>query len=87
MFICFFCNKSINSYQNLYFGNDAVCCSNICRNEILRINKIRDPNMRNPTLWYRPTNYIEKLILENTPKRSHSLIDLINNIKSIKLNQ
>ena len=85
MFVCFYCKKTIDPDQNLYFGNDAVCCSNSCRNEILRINKRQDPYMKDPSLWYKLPNYIEKLILENTPKRSMTLVDLLNNIKSINI--
>ena len=81
MFTCFFCNKSITSERNIYFGYDAVCCSNICRYEIMKINKDLDPKLNRPDLWYKLPNYAEKKILENTPKRTQSLIDLINNIK------
>lgn len=78
-FICDFCNKIIPGYNKIYLAFDCKFCSSYCSHEIYKINIIKDPNISHPERWInkKPT----PKILENTVKRTQSLMDLLNNLK------
>ena len=79
LFKCDFCNKKIPNYNKIYLAFDCKFCSSYCRHEIYKINITKDPNIIHPERWIykKPT----PKILQNTVKRTQSLMDLLNKLK------
>lgn len=85
MFICDNCENKIESGRNILKGFDCTFCSKNCRKVIKNAIKEHDQKFTNYRVWFKSKP--DKQILENTMKRTQSIIDLkLNNRNNTKIN-
>ena len=74
MFKCDLCEFEIEPGMFILKGFDCTFCSTYCREQIIELNKTRDPILSNYNLWYKAKP--DKIIVEPTLKRTQSIIDI-----------
>jgi hypothetical protein len=84
MFICDNCENKIESGRNILKGFDCTFCSKNCREVIKNVNREHDEKLTNCRLWFKSKP--DKQIIENTIKRTQSILDLKSNITKINTN-
>lgn len=84
MFNCDYCDIEISSGRTIHRGYDCTFCSKNCRDKVQQINLYCDRSLLNYRLWYKSKPI--KIIIENTPKRTQSIINLQNKNFSQNIN-
>ena len=74
MFICDNCENTIECGKSILKGFDCTFCSKNCREVIKNVNREHDQKLTNYRLWFKSKP--DKKIIENTIKRTQSIIDL-----------